>query len=155
METSRCFVATLPDMNDEQFEKLYAWSSKYCERRVFVKVSEHGCVRLLVVRGDPRTQRDFQRLLRTTLHNYGVTMSAKQVGRLRIFDECEYDKMKAIAGGFAVPEEEYTMNAEDDSRNNNSSADASSPSGLAIPPAPQEDQFATLLRLHVNLLTVK
>ena len=47
MATSKCFVATLPNMTDEQFEKLFAWATNFCERFDFVK-DQSGCIRMLV-----------------------------------------------------------------------------------------------------------
>ena len=112
MAASKCFIATLPNtLSDEQFEKLHAWSQNNCVRSDFVRDRTDGCIRLLVTRRDPRTQRDYQRLLRTTLLNYGVRLPAKQIGWLRTFDECQYDGMKAIAGG-VVPEGEAEDNSD-------------------------------------------
>ena len=146
--TSRCFVATLPDeLTDEQFEKLHAWSKHHCERSDFVKDSKHGCVRLLVMKKEQRTQRDFQRCLRTNLLNYGVALPAKQVGWLKTFDEHDYDRMKMLASGGT---------AEDTTQSEESSASSSAPrSDPPSPPTPHKDQFSPLLRMPANLLTVK
>ena len=78
MAASKCFVATLPStLSDEQFEKLHAWSQNDCVRSNFVRDRTDGCIRLLVTKRGPRTQRDYQRLLRTTLLNYGVRLPAR------------------------------------------------------------------------------
>ena len=136
MAKSRCFVATLPNnMTDEQFEKLFTWSKVHCERSDFVRDNE--CVRLLVTRAEPRTQRDFQRILRTNLLNYGVPLPAKMGGWLKLFDECEYDCIKSMAAGKIVDESEE-------------SCTSSAPSPRS--PSPPPTRSATMLRAPVNLL---
>ena len=164
---SKCFVATLPDLTDKQFEKLYAWSQNNCERADFVRDRQHGCIRLLALRATPRTQRDFQRLLRTTLLNYGAVLPPRQFGWLKIVDEHDYGNMKLLAAGAAEgkPEDaardkegdsthpftpsETSLDEESegaaDNRSDRSSFSERSPS---LPPAYAE----SLLRLPVSLL---
>ena len=166
MAASKCFIATLPNtLSDEQFEKLHAWSQNNCVRSDFVRDRTDGCIRLLVTRRDPRTQRDYQRLLRTTLLNYGVGLPAKQIGWLRTFDECEYDNMKAIAGGGAVPEGEAEDNS-DGSRSSvfnsprelNARADGSRSAETSSPsdsPSPPQTHPQMLLRAPVAILRAR
>ena len=131
MATSKCFVATLPTtLTDDQFDKLRPWSQYHCEQSDFARDKKNGCIRLLVTKREPRTQRDFQRLLRTI--DFGVTMPTKQVGWLRIFDMCDCDRMRILAAG-----DEAAENTESSTR--------------SAPVAPVK----SLLRLPVSLLKIK
>ena len=105
-------------------------------------------MRILVMKKEQRTQRDFQRLMRTNLLNYGVPLPKKMEGWLKTFDEHDYDRMKMFSSGGA---------AEDTTQSDESSASSPaphSPSDPHSPPTPHK-QFAPLLRMPVNLLTVK
>ena len=77
MASGRAFVADLPDMTGEQMEKLYAWGQSSCEQ-FDVHMQDGGAMTLVAVRKKSASQREHQRLLRTNLQNWGVSLPAKQ-----------------------------------------------------------------------------
>ena len=85
-KTSKAFVADLPEMSEEQLEKLYCWGQSSCEQ-FDIHMQGEGAMTLVAVRKKSGTARDHMRLLRTNLQNWGVALPAKQTGWLRLVDE--------------------------------------------------------------------
>ena len=83
MASGKAFVADMPDMTGEQMEKLYAWGKSSCEQ-FDVHMQDGGAMTLVAVRKKSASQREHQRLLRTNLQNWGVSLPAKQAGWLRL-----------------------------------------------------------------------
>ena len=91
--SSKAFVADLPDLSEEQLEKLYAWGNSSCER-FDLHLQEGGSMTLVAVRKKSGSARDHMRLLRTNLLHWGVSLPAKQIGWLRLVDESASAKGK-------------------------------------------------------------
>ena len=79
MASSKAFVADLPDLSEEQLEKLHAWGNSSCEQ-FDLHMQEGGSMTLVAVRKKNGSARDHMRLLRTDLQNWGVSLPAKQTG---------------------------------------------------------------------------
>lgn len=105
--TSTCFIATLPTMEDTSFDKLYHWSKTQCVRADFVR-SPDGCMRMVVERKAPNSVRGFQKMLRTNLRNYGVSLPDKMDSWLKLVEPDEYQPMKLIASGAGRAESNKT-----------------------------------------------
>ena len=103
--SSKAFVADLPDLSEEQLEKLYAWGNSSCER-FDLHLQEGGSMTLVAVRKKSGSARDHMRLLRTNLQNWGVSLPAKQTGWLRLVDEsASADGMPQAPTTMAFPDE--------------------------------------------------
>ena len=85
--TSKAFVADLPDLTAEQLGKLYTWGESSCEQ--FDVRRQSSNLVLVAIRKKHGTVRDHMRLLRTNLINWGVNLPAKQSGWLRLAPDDE------------------------------------------------------------------
>ena len=93
----RAFVADIPtSVSDEALAKLYTWSREKFEQRDIV-LQEDGSYVLgaLVPEGINKNVRDWQRLLRTNLLNWGVEMPKLQKGWLRAVSMEQYVELVA------------------------------------------------------------
>lgn len=131
MARSFSFVADLPTLNDEQLEKLYAWGKSSCEN-FDVHLKGDASMTLVAKRKKDGDVRAHQRLLRTNLVHWGVELSAKQTGWLRLLpnDGISYETASPARAHDAV-----------DQMNNSNTA----------PPAAAHERSA--LRLPVNMLS--
>ena len=88
------FCATLPELTDEQFEKIRKWANETSVKSDFL-LNKNG-IQLICIRNDTSTKdaRSYMRLLRTNLKNWDVEMASKQVGWLKCITVEEYDAMK-------------------------------------------------------------
>ena len=91
--TSVGFCATLPDLTDQQFQKLMKRTQDTCVKSDFL-LNEDGSLQFISIRKEAKDARSWMRLLRTNLSNWGVEMKPKQVGWLKCISEEEYDTMK-------------------------------------------------------------
>ena len=110
---SKAFVADLPEMSEEQLEKLYSWGKSSCEQ-FDVHLQGGGAMTLVAVRKKAGSARDHMRLLRTNLQNWGVSLPAKLTGWLRLVDEaapveCKLPRTPAV-GDTCAPEEGFDKN---------------------------------------------
>ena len=98
MATSKSFEADLPELNEGQLEKLYAWGQNSCEH-LDVWMKPDMSMMLIATRKKQDSVRGHMRLLRTNLLNWGVALPTKQVGWLRlIMDEGNSAEMNGAAG---------------------------------------------------------
>ncbi len=91
--TSTAFEAVLPEsITDEQLAKVYTWGRETCTKSdVFMR---GGRTHLLAVRKEPKTARDFQRLLRTNFHNWGIELPPKQAGWLKLVSADDFEEIR-------------------------------------------------------------
>ena len=84
------FDASLPEaMTDEQLERLVKWGKESCEKSdLFMK---EGKLHLIAIRKEPKTARQFQSLLRTSLSNWGVELPSKMVGWLELVSPKDFE----------------------------------------------------------------
>ena len=160
--SSKAFVADLPDMSEEQLAKLYAWGQS-CEQ-FDVHMQDGGAMTLVAVRKKCGTARDHMRLLRTNLQNWGVVLPTKQAGWLRLVDEsvsaeCKISQARMPANP-SVPEKEGPASdaperrANAPSGGNSATIDAQESSAIAHAPLPTINCKAcsSQLKLPNNLL---
>ena len=90
MTTALGFDATLPDtLTDEQLEKLVKWAKETCEiSDVYMKGEK---LHLIAIRKEPKTARQFQSLLRTSLSNWAVELPPKMLGWLELVTHEDYE----------------------------------------------------------------
>ena len=104
MAKSRAFVALLPESIDEiQLERLFTWGRNNSERADVVMTNHEGVLKLICIRREAKTARDYPRLLRTLLVKWQVDLPAKMTDWLRLIDEDQYDILR-IPGGSVKPE---------------------------------------------------
>ena len=102
MATSNTFEADLPELSPEQLSKLYTWGQTSCDTFDLRMNSDMSMV-LFARRRKAGTVRDFQRLLRTNLINWGVSLPTKQVGWLRLISEESRDPSVEDRASAATP----------------------------------------------------
>ncbi len=139
--TSTCFVAKLPEsVTDHQLEKLVKWAHETCVKSDVVMTKE-GRMHLVAIRKEPKTARDYQRLLRTNLQNWGAELPAKQTGWLKLVAEDQYEAIRHAPAMQTASADNLETRAEAQSAAQNTCHEAC------------KEHEAPRLRLPVNLLT--
>ena len=84
------FDATLPEaMTDEQLERLVTWAKETCQKSdLYMK---EGKLHLIAIRKEPKTARQFQSLLRTSMSNWRVELPSKMVGWLELVSPEDFE----------------------------------------------------------------
>ena len=139
MAPSTAFVVELPEMNDEQLERVAAWAKGTCLKNDIV-MSKDGNMRLVAVRKEAKDVRGLQRLFRTNFQNWGVELPVKQAGWIRTISEDQYEAMLLPPGKAIDPPVQEE-----------SGACGNSPNDTPSVPL-QIEQPCCLLKLPVNLL---
>ena len=83
MATSHSFEADLPELNPEQLARLYTWGQSSCNT-FDLRMNADMTMTLSATRKKVDSARGHQRLLRTNLVNWGVSLPNKQNGWLRL-----------------------------------------------------------------------
>ncbi len=86
------FCVALPDLSDEQFARLSKWASDTSLMSDFVM--KGGLMQMICLRDDHKSVREFQRLIRTNLLNWGATLPPKQMGWVKQINNVEYDALR-------------------------------------------------------------
>ena len=113
MATSRAFVATLPDMTDDQLDRVVAWASSTCAKHDMIMCKD-GILKLLCVRHDLHSTRSIQRLLRTLLLKYGVALPQKMEKWIQLIAEDEFDEWKRPGGKIVTDKEDEIRDIPDE-----------------------------------------
>ena len=84
------FDASLPEaMTDEQLERLVTWAKETCQKSdLYMK---EGKLHLIAIRKEPKTARQFQSLLRTSLSHWGGELPSKMVGWLELVSPKDFE----------------------------------------------------------------
>ena len=100
MAIVRAFVADIPaTLSDEALAKIYTWSRDKFERRDIAQHEDGSYVLgALVPEGQNKNVRDWQRLIRTNLLNWGVEMPKQQKGWLRAVTLEQYESLVTNCG---------------------------------------------------------
>ena len=96
MATSNRFEADLPELTPDQLTKLYTWGSTACEH-FDIRMNADMTMVLLATRKKSDTARSHQRMLRTNLLNWGVSLPSKQHGWLRLQPDVHADSQNSVA----------------------------------------------------------
>ena len=93
MATAVGFDATLPEsMTDDHLERMFNWAKETCKSSdVYMR---EGKLHLIATRKEPKTVRQFQSLLRTSLSNWGVELPAKMSGWLELVSQEDFEKRR-------------------------------------------------------------
>ena len=83
MATSKSFEADLPELTAKQLTKLYTWGQTPCEP-FDIRMNPDMSMTVYATRTKSDIARGHQRLLRTNLVNWGVSLPNKQNGWLRL-----------------------------------------------------------------------
>ena len=94
--TTNSFEADLPEMDPEQFSKLYTWGQNACVK-FDLRTDDDMTMTLAATRKKSDTARGHQRLLRTNLINWGVVLPNKQMGWLRLQSDVHADSQDSVA----------------------------------------------------------
>ena len=91
----RALFAEIPPLSPEVLAKLWSWSKEKFERSdVHMNLDEsHVLLALCTEEGQNKTVRDWQRLLRTNLQNWGAELPKAQKGWLRGITVQEYESV--------------------------------------------------------------
>ena len=149
-KSGKAFVADLPEMSEEQLEKIYVWGNSSCDQ-FDLHLQEGGGMTLVAVRKKSGSARDHMRLLRTNLQNWGVILPVKQVGWLRLVDESASAEDK-ISQAATIAE---TSDPHEDVAGNAPDADTPPTVGSAMPIASNiivRQNCSAQLELPKNLL---
>ncbi len=111
--TSRAFVATLPELTDAQLERVFCWAQGSSEKADLY--FSDGVLKLICLRKEQRSIRDYQRLLRTLLIKFKVPLPTKMTNWLSIVEEDEYDILRK-PGVPANPDTQQSADEEGDTR---------------------------------------
>ncbi len=84
------FVAELPSLTETQLVKLHAWIQKSCKEGD-VHLNPDGTMKLVCTRRKSGEKRQHQRVLRTNLINWGVTLEDRQTDWLHLIDDKRKD----------------------------------------------------------------
>ena len=137
-------------------EKVFKWSKDTCVKSDVVMKDVR--MELLVVRKEPKSAREYQRLLRTQFVNWNIQMPQKMVGWLRLIAEGEYEAMRRPPGRKAsddISEEDVATSEEEEKSGGEEKSERAAPTKQCYPSidTSRVKPIGPCLRLPENLLT--
>ena len=92
-QTSKAFIARLPEMTDEQCARVVEWAKETCVKSDLV-MDKEGALQLIAIRAREKSARQLMGLLKTNFKNWNIT-SVKQSGWLKLIEENRYEEFRA------------------------------------------------------------
>ena len=91
-QTSKAFIARLPEMTDEQCARVVEWAKETCVKSDLV-MDKEGALQLIAIRAREKSSRQLMGLLKTNFKNWNIT-SVKQSGWLKLIEENRYEEFR-------------------------------------------------------------
>ena len=91
-QTSKAFIARLPEMTDEQCARVVEWAKETCVKSDLV-MDKEGALQLIAIRAREKSARQLMGLLKTNFKNWNIT-SVKQSGWLKLIEENRYEEFR-------------------------------------------------------------